>query len=324
MPVISVIVSAHDRRKYLLESLESCINQTFSRNDYEVIVVKNFADESIDAYINKNRILNVITDKMTLGQKMATGIEKSSGSIICFLDDDDKFTEDKLSEVSNSFNSIKNLGYFHNALITVNEKGNVSKKELSSHPESDILIEKLSTQSIKKARKYNGDWFMSCISVSRDLALSTLPFLKEQKASFDKLFFYNALNQDMKIFISSKKLTYYRLHPSMTTIIDERGSFFEKKKEFFLSTSKALQSIIPKDNKIKRNILELAFLHEVVNYSVLSGKKIKTRDLIKFMRLAFTIGTSSDRKWSILYVLSIIFPNFTKNLYFRTMTDLYS
>lgn len=324
MPEITVIVSAHNRKEYLRQAIDSILEQSLSREKYEIIIVKNFLDSEIDSYLRGNGLKSIFTNEQTLGQKMAAGIEKSSGSIICFLDDDDKFTEDKLSEVSNTFNSIKNLGYFHNALITVNEKGNVSKKELSSHPESDILIEKLSTQSIKKARKYNGDWFMSCISVSRNLALSTLPFLKEQKASFDKIFFYNALNQDMKIMISSKKLTYYRLHPSMTTIIDERGSFFEKKREFFLNTSKALQSIIPKDNKIKRNILELAFLHEVVNYSVLSGKKIKTRDLIKFVRLAFTIGTSSDREWAILYVLSIIFPNFTKNLYFRTMTDLYS
>ena len=324
MPLISVIVSAHDRRKYLVEALESCINQTFSRNDYEVIVVKNFNDDAIDAYINKNRIINVITDKMTLGQKMAAGIEKSSGSIICFLDDDDKFTEDKLSEVSNAFNSIENLGYLHNALITIDEAGNVSKKELSSHPESEILVEELSTHSVKKARKYNGDWFMSCISVSRDLALRTLPLLKNQKASFDKLFFYNAMLHDMKMMISSKKLTYYRFHHSMTTIVDEKGSFLEKKGDFFLNTSNALQSIIPQDNKIKRNILELAFLHEVVNYSVLAGKKIKASDFIKFMRLAFTNGTSSDRKWAVFYTLSIIFPNFAKNLYFRTMTDLYS
>ena len=324
MPFISVVISAHGRRKYLVEALESCLNQTISRDNYELIVVKNFSDEKIDSYINKNKVLNIFTDEMTLGQKMAAGIEKSSGSVICFLDDDDKFTQDKLAEISNSFNSIKNLGYFHNGQITIDEAGNVSKKELSAHPESDILIEELSTHAIRKARKYNGDWFMSCISVSRDLAMWALPLLKEQKASFDKLFFYNAMLLDMKMMISSKKLTYYRLHPSMTTIVDEKGSFFEKKIDFFLKTSTALESIIPQGKNLKRNLLELAFLHEAVNYSVLSGKKIKLRDLIKYIRLAITIGTSSDRKWAVLYILSMISHNLARNIYFRTMSELYS
>ena len=324
MPFISVVISAHGRRKYLVEALESCLNQTISRDNYELIVVKNFSDEKIDSYINKNKVLNIFTDEMTLGQKMAAGIEKSSGSVICFLDDDDKFTQDKLAEISNSFNSIKNLGYFHNAQITIDEAGNVSKKEPSAHPESDILIEELSAHAIRKARKYNGDWFMSCISVSRDLAMRALPLLREQKASFDKLFFYNSMLLDMKMMISGKKLTYYRLHPSMTTIVDEKGSFFEKKIDFFLSTSNALQSIIPQDKNLKRNLLELAFLHEAVNYSVLSGKKIKLRDLIKYMRLALTIGTSSDRKWAVLYILSMISHNLARNIYFWTMSELYS
>jgi glycosyltransferase involved in cell wall biosynthesis len=324
MPLISVIISAHDRRSYIKEALESCLNQSFPRDNYEVIVVKNFTDVDIDAYIAKYKVESILTDKITLGQKMAAGIEKSSGSVICFLDDDDKFTQDKLAEISNSFNSIKNLGYFHNGQITIDEAGNVSKKELSAHPESDILIEELSTHAIRKARKYNGDWFMSCISVSRDLALRTLPLLKEQKASFDKLFFYNSMLLDMKMMISSKKLTYYRLHPSMTTIVDEKGSFFEKKIDFFLSTSNALLSIIPQDKNSKRNLLELAFLHEAVNYSVLSGKKIKLRDLIKYMRLALTIGTSSDQKWALLYILNMISHNLARNIYFRTMSELYS
>ena len=324
MPFISVVISAHGRRKYLVEALESCLNQTISRDNYELIVVKNFSDEKIDSYINKNKVLNIFTDEMTLGQKMAAGIEKSSGSVICFLDDDDKFTQDKLAEISNSFNSIKNLGYFHNGQITIDEAGNVSKKELSACPESDILIEELSAHAIRKARKYNGDWFMSCISVSRDLAIRTLPLLKEQKASFDKLFFYNAMLLDMKMMISSKKLTYYRLHPSMTTIVDEKGSFFEKKIYFFHSTRSALQSIIPQDKNLKRSLLELAFLHEAINYSVLSGNTIKLPDLIKYMRLAVTIGTSSDRKWAVLYLLNMISHNLARNIYFRIMSELYT
>jgi glycosyltransferase involved in cell wall biosynthesis len=41
-PTISVVVTAYDRREFLLSVLRSAINQSFK--DYEVIVVKNFHD----------------------------------------------------------------------------------------------------------------------------------------------------------------------------------------------------------------------------------------------------------------------------------------
>ncbi|MEM0135907.1 MAG: glycosyltransferase family A protein, partial [Thermoplasmatales archaeon] len=136
MPLISVIVSAHDRKKYLKEALGSCLNQTLPRNQYEIIVVKNFIDEEIDKFIQENHLLSVFTENTTLGQKMAAGIERSSGSIICFLDDDDKFVRDKLTYVSDAFKTINNLGYFHNALITIDETGEILKKGLSTYPET--------------------------------------------------------------------------------------------------------------------------------------------------------------------------------------------
>ena len=45
---ISVIVSAYDRMKYLLEALKSVTDQSLPRDKYEIILVKNFNDETID------------------------------------------------------------------------------------------------------------------------------------------------------------------------------------------------------------------------------------------------------------------------------------
>jgi len=45
---ISVIISAYNRRDFLLKTVNSVANQTLDKNLYEVIVVKNFEDKSID------------------------------------------------------------------------------------------------------------------------------------------------------------------------------------------------------------------------------------------------------------------------------------
>lgn len=41
-PFISVIVTAYNRKQFILEALNSIVNQTLSKDKYEVIVTKNF------------------------------------------------------------------------------------------------------------------------------------------------------------------------------------------------------------------------------------------------------------------------------------------
>ena len=44
MPFISVIITAHNRKEFLLEAVNSALNQTLPKDEYEIIVVKNFQD----------------------------------------------------------------------------------------------------------------------------------------------------------------------------------------------------------------------------------------------------------------------------------------
>ena len=53
---ISVIVSAYDRKKYLLEALKSVTDQSLPRDTYEIILVKNLNDETIDKFAEQNNI----------------------------------------------------------------------------------------------------------------------------------------------------------------------------------------------------------------------------------------------------------------------------
>jgi glycosyltransferase involved in cell wall biosynthesis len=41
-PLITVILTAYNRRRYLEEAINSTLNQTLSKEFYEVIVIKNF------------------------------------------------------------------------------------------------------------------------------------------------------------------------------------------------------------------------------------------------------------------------------------------
>ena len=112
LPKISVIVTAHDRKNYIIECLKSVLDQTLERDFYEIIVVKNFDDAYIDDFLNKNNIISVKTNNDAIGEKFLLGSEYSSSGILCILNDDDLFTKDKLEYVLRLFNDHKNLLYY--------------------------------------------------------------------------------------------------------------------------------------------------------------------------------------------------------------------
>ena len=110
---VSVIITAYNRKEYLLNAVKSVADQTLSKDLYEVVVVKNFEDKQVDDYIRRLGFKNVIYDTPRYGEQVAVGIEESSGDVLTFLEDDDEFEREKLGEVYKAFLQYKNVSYFH-------------------------------------------------------------------------------------------------------------------------------------------------------------------------------------------------------------------
>lgn len=324
--MISVIITAHGRKQYLMDAIKSVQSQTLQKQSFEVIIVKNFRDDVIDRYIESSGYSQIVTESETLGQKISEGILSCHGDVITFLDDDDLFHADKLSFLADIFQRNKQLSYYHNSIITIDENGRSIHKSTGTNAACDIILNSkdFTARSFRKARKFNGDWFMSCISVSRDIAMGSIYLLKTQKASFDKIMFYQALLSGKDVMVSKNKLTYYRLHPSMTTVMDEKNSFISKKKDFFLKTMKSLDAIQQSAESNMRNVVRLVYLHEAINYAVLSGENIGGHQMVQYISLIIRYGTSSDFVWLLLYSVSLLSRSTAQNLYFHRLNSIYS
>ena len=74
--LISVIVTAYNRKKFLPYALKSLESQTLPKDKFEVIVVKNFEDQISDDIIRKNGWKDMVTNVMPLGGKIAIGLEE--------------------------------------------------------------------------------------------------------------------------------------------------------------------------------------------------------------------------------------------------------
>jgi glycosyltransferase involved in cell wall biosynthesis len=91
-PLVSIVVPVYNMQKYLRTCIESLINQTFK--DIEIILVNDGSIDSsgniCDEYaVNDKRIMVIHSENRGAGQARNTGIEKSTGDYIFFVDADD-------------------------------------------------------------------------------------------------------------------------------------------------------------------------------------------------------------------------------------------
>ena len=96
VPLVSIIISTHNRAVQLAEAVESVRRQDYPR--LEVILINDGSTdetaEVIDSYRNDRRF-RIITNSTNLGlaASLNIGIEASSGKYIARIDDDDRWTD---------------------------------------------------------------------------------------------------------------------------------------------------------------------------------------------------------------------------------------
>jgi glycosyltransferase involved in cell wall biosynthesis len=234
-PMISLIVTAYNRRKYIMEALNSVLGQTLENKFFEVIVIKNYADPAIDKFIEENGFKSIISEGIE-GAFYNLGIEMSSGDIITFLDDDDIMAENRLETILKVFQDNK-TGYYHNSFEAF-KKGEIIKNRLigSSKYKSFRITNKYIRYAFSLDRKqlYVNN---SSISVRKEVLTPHLKALREQVTNIDRFLFTCALLSDFDLYFDDKVLTFYRIHTNQTgsllsddfkTLLNNKLRFIEK------------------------------------------------------------------------------------------------
>lgn len=310
--LISVIVTAHNRKLYLQDALKSLLNQDLPRNYFEIITVKNFYEESIDKFIVENGIQSYYTDKRAMGAKIKIGIENSRGNILCFLDDDDMFSKDKLKEVSD-YLTRSDESLFYNSRILIDERGNTIGNE--------ILEDKKLVVSSKKEINYlfqHKIYFnSSSMCVKKEVLEEKLKYLDQIERLADNFILLSAIEHNGKIRIVSKPLTFYRVHQSSSRHIE---------KDF----NKFIQERISYWNEVihANELLLKIFTNELALYAIECSKKMAEfqRCLIEGKRCIQFINCGTfERKTlllsNIISLISIFAPQFPRQLIFKRYAE---
>jgi glycosyltransferase involved in cell wall biosynthesis len=93
----SIIITAWNRKKFIHAAFQSAVNHDYS-GAYKIIVVANFIDDVLlsSSFENPVKIRYIVDESEGLGGKMRAIIMASGGQWICFLEDDNLFTSNKL------------------------------------------------------------------------------------------------------------------------------------------------------------------------------------------------------------------------------------
>lgn len=309
--MISVVITAHNRREFLLKSVKSVLNQTI--RNFEVIVVKNFYDDTIDKFLEENNVINIIEKDYRQGAKIFRGLKEAKYDIIAFLDDDDMFHERKLEKVSNVIKSVKDVIYYHNNFATINE---VDKPIHNPYLLIDKDVFKIFSNNekikyISYFDKFHIDVNSSSIVINKNIVLNH-SIIKELENLIDYGLFFSAIDDEGSIVIDGEPLTYYRLHNMQTNI---GGSLISKEK-FIENYANILERKIRSINLLCNYFKHNPYIYEFCDkkriifyllYNSLPSKYIK-----KEYKLSFSDLIKALRKSSYIFVLEDLLPDFLK------------
>lgn len=204
-PLVSVIVPTYNRDTYLLQAIESIVNQTYK--NVEVLVIDDGSSIKYAEGICERFQQCHYHHKTNGGVSSArnAGIALAKGDFIAFLDDDDFWKEDKLEKQLGFLSKNPDIDLVHGPAIVVDESGKPTGKTIGASKE--------------KAHKRSGYVFWNAIGTW--IVKAPTPLIRKKVFTphmrFDETLvvgedtdFYQRLFYNHKITYLEEPLAYYR------------------------------------------------------------------------------------------------------------------
>lgn len=125
--MISVIITAYNYERYIERAIRSCLDQSLSRHQYEVIVVNDCSTDNtknvLENYVSDIRIFN-LDSNIGLAASRNLGVKKAKGQFVIFLDADDYIHRDLLSVLQLFLTENSSLDAVASDYLLVDERGN--------------------------------------------------------------------------------------------------------------------------------------------------------------------------------------------------------
>jgi len=198
MKKVSVIIPLYNEEKYIIDCINSVINQTYK--NIEIIIVD---DKSTDNSLKKikkikDKRIKIIKLKENKGVSNARniGVEVSTGDYICFLDSDDFWNKEKLEK---QLKFIKDKAFIYSDYIYTKANGKPIKK--AKVPKSLTYKEALKNTCI----------FTSTVMFDMSKIEKKDLWMPKLKMGEDTYVWWNVLKKGITAYGMNEALSNYRL-----------------------------------------------------------------------------------------------------------------
>ena len=223
---ISVIIPTYKPQDYIWECLDSIKNQTFPKENFEVILVLNGCKEpyysQIEEYITQNlKDLNVNliqTDVGGVSNARNIALEVAHGEYITFIDDDDYISSEFLKELylAASPDTIS-LCYpyaFNDGEPNIQLQYSITRVYDEYHTRTNLRLS-------SKVRKYFSGPCMKLIPMS---FIQDRRFNVQFKNGEDSLFMFLISDKIDKLSFATRDAIYYRRYRNGSAVMKIRGT----------------------------------------------------------------------------------------------------
>lgn len=220
--LLSVIVTAHDRREYISDALGSVVSQNPGVGDFDFVALSNL-ERSTAVFVNSPLNLRWIHDPSpTVGETIVRAAEMAWGEVLVFLDDDDVFEPGKLSRVQAAFRDRPEILYYHNCFSQFSGRCPDLGGGRSSEPSNSLKSPPRGAQHVfgdgDTARllgflaRSNREQNMSSTAIRKDVILRNRHLVRKIEGLQDTFLLFCALRGGGSVLFDDSKLTRVRRH----------------------------------------------------------------------------------------------------------------
>lgn len=334
-PFISVVVTAFNRKEYIQEAVKSVLTQTLKRSKYEIIVVKNYVDYNIDNFLIESDAINIYTDKIALGAKLAYGIEKARGEVVCFLEDDDLFLPTKLENIYSVFKLNPSIIFLRNEIlktrtmnvtVDIHRTPNMSENLIKYHIYQLSKIQDVYNAVVRFGANIN----TSSISIRKNKYLEYKSLISGTEFLQDTLLFVIPFfDTDNIISFLTEPLSVWRIHRSSSNT-GENPSIVEITNKHVKNAEYAYKTIIKiieyRNKNQKKNIqksidgyLDIAKDAYMAGIKLIKGQRLRVCEIKSLFKTGYYHKDVHIIFSSLLGFTSILSPNISKKIFVKAL-----
>ena len=231
--VISIILCCYNSEKYLEETLQSIVDQTF--NNWELIIVNDGSRDNtlkiLNEFVNNNKHLRITLINQTnqgLAESRNNAINITNSNWISIIDHDDLWLPEKLEIQYDLINKNKNCFLFFSDFYLFNKSSIKSRFEISKEKDGFIpyKLNLNKTNGYINLIKYGGFVASSTVIFNKEVLKFVGNFDSSYKFIADWIFILK-ISEKFDMHVYPKPLSKWRSHDDQATLKMSNRHFIE-------------------------------------------------------------------------------------------------